>query len=50
MNELEFRLVTEMVLVTLAFLTAIGTIARRERNATMACWALGLLWAATLLI
>lgn len=50
MNELKFRLVIETVLVTLAFLMAIGAVARRERNAILACWALGLLWAATLLV
>jgi hypothetical protein len=49
-NELQFRFGAEMVLVTLAFLTALGAIARRERNAILACWALGLLWAATLLV
>ena len=47
MNGWEFRLTAQILLLVAAFLTAIGAIARRERNATLACWAVGFLWAAT---
>ena len=47
MNEWEFRIGSRIVLVIAAFVTAFIAMAKRERNACLACWAVGLLWTAT---